>query len=127
MTKLKEKPQKKTKGKNNKKSVKLNKIKQNITQVILLSLIIFAVIFCIYQIIRLAMNPTDSFLVEQGQISQKESLIGYVIRNEVTSGLSECSPGVKDLTRSSNVDMIISSEFYISYIQAYRQRFQIST
>lgn len=82
MTKLKEKPQKKTKGKNNKKSVKLNKIKQNITQVILLSLIIFAVIFCIYQIIRLAMNPTDSFLVEQGQISQKESLIGYVIRNE---------------------------------------------
>lgn len=82
MTKLKEKQQKKTKEKNSKKSVKLSKIKQNITQVILLSLIIFAVIFCIYQIIRLAMNPTDSFLVEQGQISQKESLIGYVIRNE---------------------------------------------
>ena len=48
----------------------------------MLSLIIFIIIFCIYQIIKLAINPTDSFLVEQGKISQEESLIGYVIRDE---------------------------------------------
>lgn len=78
MTKQKTKTQKK----NSKKNAKLNKIKQNIKQVTLLSIIIFAVIFCIYQIIKLIINPTDSFLVEQGRISQKESLIGYVIRDE---------------------------------------------
>lgn len=78
MTKQKAKTQKK----NSKKNAKLNKIKQNIKQVTLLSIIIFAIIFCIYQIIKLIINPTDSFLVEQGRISQKESLIGYVIRDE---------------------------------------------
>lgn len=82
MTKLKEKRKKNTKKKDTTKNVKLNKIKQNIIQVTLLSIIIFAVIFCTYQIIRLAINPTDSFLVEQGKISQEESLIGYVIRDE---------------------------------------------
>ena len=61
---------------------KKNKIKQHVIQVAVLSLIIFSVIFCAYQIIRLTINPTDSFLVEQGKISQEESLIGYVIRDE---------------------------------------------
>jgi len=64
------------------KNCKLNKIKQHIMQVILLSLIILTVIFFAYQIIRLAIKPTDSFLVERGTISKEESLIGYVIRNE---------------------------------------------
>lgn len=74
---------KKSKAKNNrKKNAKLSKIKQHIVQVLLLSLIILIIIFCIYQIVRLAINPTDSFLVEQGKISQAESLIGYVIRDE---------------------------------------------
>lgn len=82
MTKLKDKPKEKVKKQSNKQNDKLNKIKQHITQVTLLSLIIFIIIFCIYQIIKLAINPTDSFLVEQGKISQEESLIGYVIRDE---------------------------------------------
>lgn len=64
------------------KNVRNTKIKQHIIQVFLLSIIIFAIIFLIYQIIRLAVEPTDSFLVEQGKISQSESLIGYVIRDE---------------------------------------------
>jgi len=64
------------------KNCKLNKIKQHIMQVILLSLIILTVIFFAYQIIRLAIKPTDSFLVARGTISKEESLIGYVIRNE---------------------------------------------
>ncbi len=72
---------KKSKAKN-KKNAKLSKIKQHVVQVFLLSLIILIIIFCIYQIIRLAINPTDSFLVEQGKIAETESLIGYVIRDE---------------------------------------------
>lgn len=70
----------KDKKRNNSK--KQNKIKHHVIQVTLLSFIIFSVIFCIYQIVRLAIRPTDSFLVEQGRISQEESLIGYVIRDE---------------------------------------------
>ena len=77
---------KKTKKINKKKN---SKIKQNIIQVFLLSLIAFSVIFSIYQIIRLAVKPTDSFLVEQGEIFQEESLIGYVIREEVVIETSD--------------------------------------
>ena len=68
------------KKKKNKKAK--SKIKQHIIQVFLLSIIIFSVIFFGYQIIRLAVKPTDSFLIEEGEISQAESLIGYVIRDE---------------------------------------------
>ncbi len=82
MAKLKEKQKEKTTKKHPKKNAQINKIKQHVIQVILLSLIIFAIIFFIYQIARLAINPTDSFLVEYGKVSQEESLIGYVIRDE---------------------------------------------
>lgn len=61
---------------------KANKIKQHLLQVTLLSLIIFFVIFCAYQIIRLAINPTESFIIEQGSITQEERVIGYVVRDE---------------------------------------------
>ena len=61
---------------------KKNKLRKHIVQVVLLSLIIFSIIFFIYQIIKLAINPTESFLVEEGKISKEESLIGYVIRDE---------------------------------------------
>lgn len=82
MTKVKERPKKKANKKRSEKSNKINKIRQHIVQVTLLSLIIFAVIFCTYQIIKLAINPTESFLIEQGTISQSESVTGYVIREE---------------------------------------------
>ncbi len=86
MAKLKEKQKKKATKKDIKKpstkNVKANKIKQHIMQVITLSVIIFSVIFCAYKIIKLAIKPTDSFLIEQGTISQAESVIGYVIRDE---------------------------------------------
>ena len=67
---------------NKKQNKKINTIKKNIMQVILLSLIIFIIILFAYQIISLVINPTDSFIVKQGTISQAESLTGYVIRDE---------------------------------------------
>lgn len=78
MAKVKERTKKKTTKKNKKK----NKIKKHIIQVTLLSLIIFVAVFCIYEILKLVIKPTNSFLVEQGIISQEESIIGYVIRDE---------------------------------------------
>ena len=71
-----------TKEQKNPKNKQINKLKKHILEVLVLSLIIFAIIFCAYQIIRLAINPTDSFLIETGKISQKETLSGYVIRDE---------------------------------------------
>lgn len=65
-----------------KKNENIAKIKHHITQVFVLSVIIFAVVFCIYKIITLVIRPTDSFLVEKGKISQEEGVIGYVIRDE---------------------------------------------
>lgn len=73
----------KTKRKTKNRTKKKSKLKQHITQVTLLSIILFTIIFFIYRIVGLIANPTDSFLVEQGIISQEESLIGYVIRDEV--------------------------------------------
>lgn len=72
----------KTKKQTKKKRKTKLKINKHIKQIFLLSLIIFGLIFCIYQVIRLAIEPTDSFLVEQGKISQTESVIGFVIRDE---------------------------------------------
>lgn len=82
MAKLKEKQKKKVTKNITNKSKKVSKVKQHITQVVSLSIIIFAIIFCAYKIIKLAIKPTDSFLIEQGTISQTESVIGYVIRDE---------------------------------------------
>ena len=69
-------------AKTKRKKTKNRRIKKHIVEVITLSLIVFTIIFGIYQIIRLAINPTSSFLIEQGKVSQKETLIGYVIRDE---------------------------------------------
>ncbi len=76
------KPKTKVKKRKNKNNLKVDKIKQNVIQVTLLSIILFIIIFFVYEIINLALNPTDSFLIDEGKIYQEESVIGYVIRNE---------------------------------------------
>lgn len=83
------KTKKSTKKENKKIAKKKNKVVDHILQVFLLSLIICIIIFCAYKIILLAVKPTDSFLVEQGKVSQEETLTGYVIRNEYVIKNSE--------------------------------------
>ena len=82
MAKVKENAKKQVSKNKKRKTTTISKIKQHIIQVTLLSLIIFAVIFCIYKIIKLLINPAESFLIEQGIIEQSESVTGYVIREE---------------------------------------------
>ena len=43
--------------------------------------IIFIVIYCVYRIINLVANPTDTFVVEKGKLSYEETKQGYVIRD----------------------------------------------
>lgn len=57
----------------------LRKHKRVIIMFVLLCVIIY--IFCI--VAKLIKNPTDTFLVEQGQIYQEEIANGYIIRDEV--------------------------------------------
>lgn len=39
-------------------------------------------VYCIYLLIKLYNNPTETFIVEQGKIYKEESQIGYIIRDE---------------------------------------------
>ena len=48
---------------------------------ILIILIIFFICFA-YNIIALFVNPTDTFMIENGKISDSEEAVGYVIREE---------------------------------------------
>ena len=63
-----------------KKSKKNNK--KRIIELILLASIVILIIYVIYSIISLAVVPTEVFMVQNDTISQEESSIGYVIREE---------------------------------------------
>lgn len=47
------------------------------------SIILFIFVICIiYNIVALFLNPTDTFMIENGEISSTEQAIGYIIREE---------------------------------------------
>lgn len=56
----------------------VSKHKKGIVMLILACIIVYI----LYMIISLIKNPTDTFLVEQGQIYQEETTTGYIIRDE---------------------------------------------
>ena len=106
---------------NKKQNKKINTIKKNIMQVILLSLIIFIIILFAYQIISLVINPTDSFIVKQGTISQAESLTGYVIRDEKVIETDENQTKLIQIKNCMNLrkefsKIMISSHFIMKNI-----------
>ena len=59
------------------KNIKIN-IKLLILSIIIL---IFSICFA-YNIIALFVNPTDTFMIENGKISKSDEAVGYLIRNE---------------------------------------------
>lgn len=66
------------KKKNNQSNKEINKIR------VLFVITIFAIIFiyAIYMVAKLVQNPTNTFIVTNGSISQEESRIGYIVREE---------------------------------------------
>jgi len=65
--------------------VKKRKIKVNNKEIIYFSIFIILIIFLIlsiYNIIKLAVNPTDVFILKDGSLSAEENVVGYIIRNE---------------------------------------------
>lgn len=67
-----------TNTKHTRKSNTINRKK--IIAVLLVALIVIS--FAIYKIVVLIMNPTTTFMVEEGSIYQEEGTIGYIIRDE---------------------------------------------
>ena len=66
---------------NNTKVNKANTInRRKLIAVLLIALIVIS--FAIYKIVVLIMNPTDTFMVEEGSIYQEEDTTGYIIRDE---------------------------------------------
>jgi len=66
-----------SRSKQRKKELKLN-IKLLIATIIA---IIFIICFA-YNIIALFMNPTDTFMIENGEIFSSKETVGYIIREE---------------------------------------------
>lgn len=71
--------ERKVKMHNNKMVQVIKKYKKVLIVLILLCLLFYA--FSI--VMKLVTNPTNTFLVEQGQIYQEETAIGYIIRDEI--------------------------------------------
>ncbi len=61
-----------------KKSKQINRKKQFVFIIILIVILIYI----IYMVYNLIIKPTDTFVVENGQISSEETVQGYIIRDE---------------------------------------------
>lgn len=66
----------------NKIEPKKKKLKVNIKVIIAFIIILIFIICFAYNIIALFINPTDTFMIENGKISKLEETVGYLIREE---------------------------------------------
>ena len=56
----------------------LNKVKIIVCSIFLLAILVYV----LYIVIALVRNPTDTFIVTNGEVSQEENVNGYIVRNE---------------------------------------------
>lgn len=60
---------------------KTKKTKAN-KQIIVIFLLFAILVYSIYMVYRLIIKPTDTFIIENGNLSSEESVQGYIIRDE---------------------------------------------
>lgn len=59
------------------------KYKLNKKMMIAISIVVLIILgYCLYKVVALVQNPTNTFSVEQGKIYQEEEATGYIIREE---------------------------------------------
>lgn len=64
------------KKKNNKpKRIEWKTIRQNRKLSLICLIFLILIIYCVYKVVALIKNPTDTFSVEQGKIYQEESTV----------------------------------------------------
>ena len=56
--------------------------KLNIKLLIVTIISLILIISLIYNVIALFINPTDTFMIENGEISSSDESVGYIIREE---------------------------------------------
>lgn len=79
------------------KKTKNKKLKKQIRDAFILTLIICAGVGIAFTVISLITSPTESFIVETSKISSEESKVGYVIRDEqIIEGTSEKIEPIKN-------------------------------
>ena len=61
---------------------KKQRVKLNIKLVVAIIIVLVFLICFAYNIIALFLNPTDTFMIDNGKISSSEESIGYLIREE---------------------------------------------
>lgn len=65
------------------KKTKNKKLKKQIRDAFILTIIISSIIFVLYEVISLMTSPAKTFILGESTISQEESKVGYVIRDEI--------------------------------------------
>ena len=80
--------------KDKKKIKKDAKIKLNRKRFIISIILGIAIIYIIYAVILINSDETDTIFVEQGTMSQEETVVGYIIRNEQVIQNEEYQNGI---------------------------------
>ena len=71
--------------------------KKKIKKLIIILVIILICIYLIYTIYLLVKEPTNIFTVENGKVSQEETAIGYIIRDEQVVKGENYKNGIKQI------------------------------
>ena len=64
------------------KKVKKPQVRVNVKLIITMIIVLIFVICLIYTVVSLFINPSDTFMIDNGQISSSEQVTGYIIRDE---------------------------------------------
>lgn len=83
------------KTKVNKKAKTEKKIKSN--KVVITTVIILVIIYAIYLVAKFVNNPTNTFIVANGELSKEETAIGYIIRDEIVVKGSNYKNGMEKI------------------------------
>ncbi|MCI8362507.1 MAG: hypothetical protein HFJ41_05200 [Clostridia bacterium] len=77
--------------------MKKKKKNNNVKFIVILILAILLLIYIVYAIINLIINPTATFLVENGKISFEETVQGYIIRDETVIKGQNYKNGISEI------------------------------
>lgn len=83
------------KTKVNKKAKTEKKIKSN--KVVITTIIILVIIYAIYLVAKFVNNPTNTFIVANGELSKEETAIGYIVRDEIVVKGSNYKNGMEKI------------------------------
>ena len=83
------------KTKVNEKAKTEKKIKNN--KVVITTVIILVIIYAIYLVAKFVNNPTNTFIVANGELSKEETAIGYIIRDEIVVKGSNYKNGMEKI------------------------------